>query len=197
MNATPEQIRADFLSQQPAYLTFADCMQHLTVTLLKHHQIVIHSISHRVKDSQSLREKMNRPGKNYGQLSDITDLVGVRIITYLSEDVDRVSHLIESEFAVDRINSIDKRLTNDPDRFGYASLHKVCSLSDSRLGLTEYAMYRGLKCEIQIRTILQHAWAEIEHGNSFPLDLMATSGSGRTWLLQTNTSSLTMPHTLL
>lgn len=74
----------------------------------------------------SLFEKLNRPGKAYQELGDVTDLVGLRIITYLPEDVDGVAQIIEDEFAIDRVNSIDKRLTSDPDRFGYASLHKVC-----------------------------------------------------------------------
>jgi ppGpp synthetase/RelA/SpoT-type nucleotidyltranferase len=163
MTATPEQIRDDFLHQRAQYEAFADSLERLVVTLLQRHGIGIHSISHRVKDPQSLYEKLSRPGKAYGQLADVTDLAGLRIITFFPEDVDRVGELIENEFAIDRVNSIDKRLTSDPDRFGYASLHKVCSFSDKRVRLAEYAAYRGLKCEVQIRTILQHAWAEIEH----------------------------------
>jgi ppGpp synthetase/RelA/SpoT-type nucleotidyltranferase len=163
MDSTPEEMRDEFTRQQSTYKLFAGCVQRLIETLLESPSIVIHSISHRVKQPQSLFEKLKRPGKNYLQLEDVTDLAGVRIITFLPEDVDKVAQIIESEFAIDRVNSIDKRLTNDPDRFGYASLHKVCSLNEQRLALAEYAAYRDLKCEVQIRTILQHAWAEIEH----------------------------------
>ncbi|HAT4112086.1 hypothetical protein WHY34_04515 [Clostridium perfringens] len=51
----------------------------------------------------------------------------------------------------------------DPDRFGYLSLHYVVSLKENRLSLPEYSVFKGLKLEIQIRSISQHTWAEIEH----------------------------------
>jgi hypothetical protein len=58
---------------------------------------------------------------------------------------------------------VDKRTTLDPDRFGYLSLHYVVSLNEGRLALPEYRNFDNVKFEIQIRSILQHAWAEIEH----------------------------------
>lgn len=70
--------------------------------------------------------------------------------------------LAESEFD-DGPNSVDKRKSTDPDRFGYASVHYVLSLKPSRAQLSEYRRFAGLKFELQIRSILQHAWAEIEH----------------------------------
>lgn len=51
----------------------------------------------------------------------------------------------------------------EPDRFGYCSVHYVVEMSQKRLNLYEHQAYEGLKCEIQIRSVLQHAWAEIEH----------------------------------
>ncbi len=184
VTTTPEAIRDNFIDQEAKYKAFAACIEQLVLILLDRQGITVHSTSHRVKTRQSLYEKLKRPGKNYGQLADVTDIAGLRLITYLPEDVDRVAALIELEFAVDRLNSIDKRLSHDPDRFGYASLHKVCSLTDARLALAEYAPYRQLKCEIQIRTILQHAWAEIEH------DLGYKSGIGVPTHLQRRFSRL-------
>lgn len=93
----------------------------------------------------------------------MTDIAGVRVITYYTEDVDRVSKIVESEFKIDYNNSIDKREALEPDRFGYCSVHYVVEMSPSRLKLREYQIFEGLKCEIQIRSVLQHAWAEIEH----------------------------------
>jgi ppGpp synthetase/RelA/SpoT-type nucleotidyltranferase len=71
--------------------------------------------------------------------------------------------MVEREFVVDRTNSVDKRTLLDPDRFGYQSLHYVAALSVARTGLAEYGRFTGLRVEIQIRSTLQHAWAEIEH----------------------------------
>ncbi len=53
------------------------------------------------------------------------------------------------------------------NQVGYLSVHYVVSLNQSRENLGEYTPYKGLKCEIQVRTLLQHAWAEIEHDRNY------------------------------
>lgn len=50
---------------------------------------------------------------------------------------------------------------------GYRSFHYVVLVSKERRGLPEYKNYKDLKFEIQIRTILEHAWAEIEHDRNY------------------------------
>lgn len=104
-------------------------------------------------------------------MEQITDLAGIRLITHYEDDVDRVAQIIESEFVVDAVNSIDKRKALDPDRFGYLSLHYVISLRDDRAALKEYRSFEGLKAEVQIRSILQHTWAEIEHDTGYKSDV--------------------------
>jgi putative GTP pyrophosphokinase len=90
-------------------------------------------------------------------------LAGVRIIAYFPSDVDKIVPLIEKEFNIDSKHSMDKRLSSDPAIFGYASVHFVVGFRPEMLKLPEYALFDKMKCEIQVRTILQHAWAEIEH----------------------------------
>jgi ppGpp synthetase/RelA/SpoT-type nucleotidyltranferase len=51
----------------------------------------------------------------------------------------------------------------EKERFGYQSIHYLVQVSEARVALAEYARYRAMIAEIQVRTILQHAWAEIEH----------------------------------
>lgn len=118
----------------------------------------------RVKNRASLEEKIARKGEGrYKAISDITDICGVRVITYFEGDVKRVCDILEREFEVDRENSIDKSRPVNPDRFGYRSVHFVVSHSKDRSALREYRRFGSFKVEIQIRSILQHAWAEIEH----------------------------------
>jgi putative GTP pyrophosphokinase len=131
--------------------------------LLVQRNLRIHSVSHRVKEEKSLEQKLIKPGSKYRKINDIKDLLGIRIITYFQDDVDRVGNLIEEQFTVDRENSIDRRATLDPDRFGYLSLHYVVTFSAGRLRLPEYSRFSSISFEIQVRSILQHAWAEIEH----------------------------------
>ena len=61
---------------------------------------------------------------------------------------------------------MDKRKKELKSRFefGYNSLHIVAKFTNSRCQLVEYQMYQDIRFEIQIRTVLQHAWAEVEHG---------------------------------
>ena len=130
--------------------------------LIKHQDLNIHQITFRIKTKESISRKIEIKKNKYADINEITDVCGIRIITYLESDVYRVAEIIEKEFKVDKGNSLDKRNLNF-DQFGYMSLHLVVSLNDSRQVLTEYAQLKDLKVEIQIRSILQHAWAEIEH----------------------------------
>lgn len=130
-------------------------------SLLKQKGIKSHQIQTRVKARDSLEKKIIAKQK-YKSLDDITDVVGIRIITYFEDDVNKVAKVVEEEFDIDQENSVDKREI-DSDRFGYRSLHYVASLKENRTTLSEYSDYGNFKFEFQIRSILQHSWAEIEH----------------------------------
>lgn len=145
------------------YKTFTDKVRQLLEELIESEKISYNAITCRVKDKESFIKKIELKQGKYNTLKDITDIAGIRIITFYSDDVDKVANLIEKEFEVDKDNTIDKRKAMDPDRFGYCSVHYIVGISVNRLKLREYKMYKELKCEIQIRTVLQHAWAEIEH----------------------------------
>lgn len=145
------------------YQSFLEEIEHQIKSILQASGFVVNAVTARLKSRESLSEKLKRKPEKYSKLSDITDIVGIRIITYFSEDVDRISDIVENEFDIDRVNSIDKRESMEPDRFGYCSVHYVVKMSKQRLALRECARFQDLKCEIQIRSVLQHAWAEIEH----------------------------------
>ncbi|HEU4962533.1 MAG TPA: hypothetical protein VFV52_01545 [Bacilli bacterium] len=153
----------DYKQQKGLYTDFAQTLESLLQEMLKQKGIRVHSIASRVKEEDSFAGKVSRSEGKYTELQEITDLAGIRIITYFDDEVDAIAELVEREFVIDEENSVDKRTLLDPDRFGYLSLHYVVGLSDQRAGLMEYARFQGCKAEIQIRSILQHTWAEIEH----------------------------------
>lgn len=119
---------------------------------LQEANLQFHSISSRVKAPESLRTKLARPDKTYVSVWGVTDLIGLRVTTYFEDTIGEVARIIESRFAVDFGHTQDRLAAEDYRVFGYRSLHYVCGV--------EQAPYRF---EIQVRTILQHAWAEIEH----------------------------------
>ena len=147
----------------PIYKVYCKRITELLEHLVEIDTVNVHSISYRVKSKNSFEKKITLKGDAYNSIEDVTDFSGIRIITYLVDDVNNISNLIEKEFSIDEENSINKLDSLDPDRFGYLSQHYVVSLTDKRLSLAENQQFKGLKAEIQVRSILQHAWAEIEH----------------------------------
>jgi putative GTP pyrophosphokinase len=148
----------------PEYTKFEQKLERLLVDLLAETDIKVHAFEVRVKSLDSFREKVNREGKNYADpIAEITDLVGARIILYYVDDIDPVCRLLDDEFAVDHAKSVDKRETLAADQFGYVSVHRILSLSPRRAGLREWSHWEGLQFEIQVRTVLQHSWAAIDH----------------------------------
>lgn len=154
-------------------------LETLINSLLKRKGIKVHQIQTRVKDRDSLEKKILAKQK-YKSLDDITDIVGVRIITYFDDEVDQIATLIEEEFVIDQDNSVDKRKI-DSDKFGYRSLHYVATLKKDRTNLSEYSSYKEQKFEFQIRTILQHSWAEIEHDLGYKGEFEIPSTAKRTF----------------
>ncbi|MEW6420403.1 MAG: GTP pyrophosphokinase family protein [Deinococcota bacterium] len=130
---------------------------HLT-PLLTAVGLKIHCVTGGVKRPRSLADKLRRKPGRYPTLEDVTDLVGVRVITSFERDVNVVARMIEEHFVVDWDNSSDNSKMHDPDRFGSLGVHDVVRAEPDLV--PERA---GTRYEVQIRFILQHAWTEIEH----------------------------------
>ncbi len=156
------EILTDYHRQRELYLALVAGLQNIIPLLVAKEGVKFQGVYGRVKSPESLREKLNRKDK-YSMLTDVTDLAALRVITYFDDDIDKVMKVIESEFDIDEENTVDKRQPDRVDSFGYKSMQYVARYSFDRLRLPEYAPFAGLKFEIQIRTILQHAWSEVDH----------------------------------
>ncbi len=151
-------------NEHPNRVRYTAKLAQLLRELLDGSSIEIAQLESRTKTVESLAEKANREGKSYDDpLREITDFSGIRIITYFREDVSRVAEIIRREFLVDGSNSRDMSDLLDPDQFGYQSVHFVVNLRSARLALTEWASFGDFSAEIQVRTVVQHAWAAISH----------------------------------
>lgn len=68
---------------------------------------------------------------------------------------------------MDESKSKDKASELKPDQFGYRAIHLVCTMPETRIILPEYKKFKGMYFEIQIKTILEHGWAQIEHDRNY------------------------------
>lgn len=126
---------------------------------LKKEQIKIHSLTHRVKDLDSFIGKCKRI--NFGNpLSEMQDIVGLRVVCLYLSDIQKVLKVIKRDF--DFIREADTVGGQDVSRFGYMSLHVIVHMKSTYTG-PRYDSVSGKPFEIQIRTILMDAWANVSH----------------------------------
>ena len=160
MNLKDQMILDEYRKQKQNYVRLGDTVASLLKDKLGDMKIDIMAVEHRVKKEESLMKKVERKSDKYRFLKDITDILGIRVICFFADDVDRIGKEIENLFTVDWDNSVDKRALIHAKSFGYLSVHYVCSLQEGQ-GYPEEIS--GMKFEIQVRTALQHTWAYIEH----------------------------------
>ena len=159
----------DYRRVRGTYEDFAAALKRILIDSLKTKGLTFHSVDARAKDIDSFGEKSETPSDDdhsrpryESPLDEITDLAGVRIITYFPRTVGAVAEIIHTEFAV--LEHADhSHALKEEGRFGYLSVHFLVKMKEDRIELPEYSRYANLIAEIQVRTILQHAWAEIEH----------------------------------
>ena len=104
-----QQLLNKFLRLLPQMQQLKDTVHQQIVDTLHEQGVELNAIESRVKSEDSLAGKLERKGDKYRTLEDITDLVGVRIITFYTDDVDKVAAIIKKLFLIDWNNSVDKR----------------------------------------------------------------------------------------
>ena len=157
-----EDVLAEFDAKKGALTTFCEKTRGLVEEILLDEKIQVQSVQARVKGRDKLKEKYLDSKKEYKCLDDITDQAALRVITYYEDEVDLVAQIVKREFEVDLAQSVDKRET-EPDKFGYYALNLICKYSKARTSHPEYKRFNDLICEIQVTSVLRHAWSEIEH----------------------------------
>jgi len=150
----------------PRHQRLTESVVTIVENLLKEEKVDYLTVVGRTKSRQSIEEKIERKGYRTPE-TELTDISGIRIILYLESDLHVASKIIEGAFEVDASHSLDKDELMSINQLGYRSLHFVCDLGERRAKLPEFAGFFGLKFEFQLRTVLQHAWAELAHDRNY------------------------------
>jgi putative GTP pyrophosphokinase len=164
MSRSPQEWGNAYRELYPRYGLFSEQVRGLLETLLTHAEIDVVQIEARAKEPDSFVDKVaRRPGRYENPLEEVRDLAGARIVAYYLSDVAKIGALIEAEFDVNAEHSWRADVVRDNDRFGYLSDHFVVTCGAERQVLAEWQPFATMCVEIQVRTVLQHAWAAIDH----------------------------------
>ncbi len=155
-----ETLRKEYEEVRPKYERLAINIKQALEIFIDEAGIEVFSVRYRIKDFDSFWEKIGRKGYD-DPFNQIEDICGLRVICLYDSDIKNIAKLVEKEFASAKLK--DKRDELEPNQFGYRSLQGPVEIPKEWLKAPNYRGLKGLKSEIQIRTILMHAWAEIQH----------------------------------
>ena len=162
-----EQLMEEYPERLAVYERLAQLANEALRHALETQHLHVTTMEFRVKTEDSLAGKLELKGAKYHTLSDVTDIVGIRVVTFYSADVDKVAAIVSETFNVDWSKSVDKRKLHRLDSFGYNSLHYICKLPKSVVNEQDMPLLNELSFEIQMRTALQHVWSTLEHDTGY------------------------------
>lgn len=160
-------ILEEYVEAVPVFERMRSIVRDTLEAQIKANGLYITALESRIKAQDSLAGKLELKGHKYASLEDITDILGARVITFYSDDVDKISAIVERTFEIDWENSVDKRKMHELDSFGYNSLHYICRLPKSLCDDPAHPEMNHYRFEIQMRTALQHVWATLDHDTGY------------------------------
>lgn len=163
MNSDPiERLRWEYTHILPQLEQFLDALHEQTEVLLSKSSIPLAvPITGRVKSWRSIVEKLNRNSLSLQTITDLTDLIGLRLIILFRRDSDAVDDVLIRNFSIK--SSEDAAVRLGTAEFGYQSRHYIVSMPDSWLSVPSIKDFCNMRAEIQVRTLAQHLWAAASH----------------------------------
>lgn len=134
----------------------------------------------RVKDNDSIIAKAFFRKKYEDAYEEITDKVGIRFVVMVSQQIDIIKNIIESSNLWDysKDQDYEEAIEKHPDIFSYESVHYIVK-NRHDINETGVLIKKGTPCEIQIRTLEQHAYAELSHDYIYKQEAKTNSSTKR------------------
>ena len=162
-----QMIIEEYRDQLPLFVEMKRIVTERLQKCLDENGIHVTALESRIKSEESLAGKLHLKGYKYNFLSDLTDILGARVITFYTDEVDKIAALAESIFDVDRDQSVDKRKMHEINSFGYMSLHYICRIPKTLYFDEAHPEINEYRFELQMRTALQHVWANMYHDTGY------------------------------
>ena len=166
-----EELMKQYHERLPIYERLEKLVADALRQALDTQRVRVTALEHRLKAAESLAGKLELKGAKYNSLDDVTDILGIRIVTFYGTDVDKVAAIVSEIFDVDWRNSVDKRKLHRLDSFGYNSLHYICRLPKKIFEDADMPQLNELPFDIQMRTALQHVWSDLDHDTKYKGDI--------------------------
>lgn len=164
------------------YLALVDAIQTILRHALKQHGLTAHAITGRAKELTSLSKKLDARGIALDQpMDEIKDLAGCRIVFLTNSQVDDFNNtrLLAVNFEILNVNVHHPVPGTSSETKLFDSTNYLVRLKSDRLALPEYRNLDGLCAEIQVQTLLNHAWAEMGHDTIYKEPTLKHLGKAR------------------
>src|SRR3990170_4787256 len=152
-----QELVNEYKEKRALFEEYTKTIRLLLENLLRKHHIQFQTMQSRTKDVSNFYDKLSREKELQDKkLFEMKDLSGCRVIFYFEENIDQFAEILHTEFEI-----VDDEVKSSPNE--YNARHIVLRLKENRCNLSESSEFRGLTCEIQLTTVLYHAWSEIQH----------------------------------
>jgi ppGpp synthetase/RelA/SpoT-type nucleotidyltranferase len=182
----PDQVMQFFVENRNRFGSFKDAVVSIFAnepSLSDTHTPIIHSLKSRFKSEQSLRSKIQRKidkGVIFSPdnvAKEITDYVGVRVLHLYSFQAEQIDSTIKRLISDGdwKLFEKPKAYTWDPDsQIFFQNMGFECELKDSHYTSLHYVVQPNnlnaqVSCEIQVRTLFEEVWGEIDHAINYPI----------------------------
>jgi ppGpp synthetase/RelA/SpoT-type nucleotidyltranferase len=163
--------RSEYEVRLPVLKSAEKAFRNLVALLLTDKDFSEPKVISRVKDrtecvskfDRKYRASLEKKGAEYAIIDHISDIVGLRLVCLYEDEIEKIEEVLRGEFDVIDRTDKTKEIEETISSFGYKGVHLDVKLSDNRSSLPEYAKFADLRFEIQIRTIVQDGWSEIDH----------------------------------